>query len=333
MADNLKESSVFRIQKTDVTGPDELITPVEDLKESQKTTNLLVTKTTEIIKNEQPSSISKKVSQTKDQIGKILSNTEIANKTPRERSKLEKKDVNWKKCGIAKSEQRVISKKLDKTDKTISLDHKTISQMKTDNNRSFPDANKMIRKITDETTGTLTIQNVETKSNQSIFPASSGSELRLNSRNETFTDKSQSSNKNLLITHPISNKIKKQSLFLQWSLNIKSIVKKLLINLRQKLLQNFHYFKTEKVYELFPFLIVGHDDLDYDLPMLYVTEMIIPDEDDLDTDEDRLDRMQMEDHGVSWVDTPDKIPVCMQIVNASMWKPFLPQTRSPAHNR
>ncbi|VIO99226.1 Uncharacterized protein BM_BM14729 [Brugia malayi] len=115
MADNLKESSVFRIQKTDVTGPDELITPVEDLKESQKTTNLLVTKTTEIIKNEQPSSISKK--------------------------------------------------------------------------------------------------------------------------------------------------------------------------------------------------------------------------DDLDTDEDRLDRMQMEDHGVSWVDTPDKIPVCMQIVNASMWKPFLPQTRSPAHNR
>ncbi|VDN86969.1 unnamed protein product [Brugia pahangi] len=226
MADDLKESSVFRIQKTDVTGPDELITPVEDLKESEKATNLLVTKTTEISKNEQPSSISKNVSQTKDQIGKILSNAKIANKTPRERSKLEKKDVNWKKYGIGKSEQRVISTKLDKTDKTVSLDHKTISQMKTDSNKSFPDANKMIRKITDKTTGTLTIQNVETKSNQSIFPASSGSELRLNSRNETFTDKSQSSNKNLLITQPISNKIKKQSLFLQWSLNMKSFVKK-----------------------------------------------------------------------------------------------------------
>ncbi|VDN86256.1 unnamed protein product [Brugia pahangi] len=60
-----------------------------------------------------------------------------------------------------------------------------------------------------------------------------------------------------------------------------------------------------------------------------------PDEipDDLDTDEDRLDRMQMEDRGMSWVDTPDEIPVCMQIINASMWKPFLPQTRSSAHNR
>uniref|UniRef100_A0AAF5PSC4 Uncharacterized protein n=1 Tax=Wuchereria bancrofti TaxID=6293 RepID=A0AAF5PSC4_WUCBA len=327
MAAISKDSSVFRIQKTDETEPDEPITPVEDLKGSEKITNLPVTKTTEIIKNQHPSSISEKVGQTKDQVGKIISNAEIVNKAARKKSKREKmhkKDV-----------KREISAKLDKTDKTVSLDHTTTSQIKTKDDRSFPDAKKMTRKIPDETTGTLTIQNFETKSNQSTFPASSASEVRLNSRNEAITEQSQiiSSNQNLLITHPISNKTKKQSILLQWSLNLKTIMKKLLTNLRQKLLKNFHYFKTEKLYELFPFLIVGQDDLDYDLPMLHVTEMIIPDEDDLDTDEDRLDRMQIEDQGVGCVETPGKIPVSMQIINDSIWKSFLPQTRSPAHNR
>ncbi|EJW79178.1 hypothetical protein WUBG_09913 [Wuchereria bancrofti] len=166
MAAISKDSSVFRIQKTDETEPDEPITPVEDLKGSEKITNLPVTKTTEIIKDQHPSSISEKT-------------------------------------------------KLDKTDKTVSLDHTTTSQIKTKDDRSFPDAKKMTRKIPDETTGTLTIQNFETKSNQSTFPASSASEVRLNSRNEAITEQSQiiSSNQNLLITHPISNKTKNNPFF------------------------------------------------------------------------------------------------------------------------
>uniref|UniRef100_A0A1I8ER13 Uncharacterized protein n=1 Tax=Wuchereria bancrofti TaxID=6293 RepID=A0A1I8ER13_WUCBA len=70
------------------------------------------------------------------------------------------------------------------------------------------------------------------------------------------------------------------------------------------------------------------------LPVTKTTEIIknqhpssISEKDDLDTDEDRLDRMQIEDQGVGCVETPGKIPVSMQIINDSIWKSFLPQTR------
>uniref|UniRef100_A0A1I7W459 Uncharacterized protein n=1 Tax=Loa loa TaxID=7209 RepID=A0A1I7W459_LOALO len=95
----------------------------------------------------------------------------------------------------------------------------------------------------------------------------------------------------------------------------------------------FHYFITVKLYELFPFLIIGQDNLDYDLPMLYVTKLTMSDEIDLDTDEERISMIKVKrDQERNHIETLDGSPIGMQLIDAAIWGSFLPKARSLPDN-
>ncbi|VDM37814.1 unnamed protein product [Toxocara canis] len=79
--------------------------------------------------------------------------------------------------------------------------------------------------------------------------------------------------------------------------------------------------------EMLPCLIIDPIDWEQDLPNLYITEMIMPDEIDLDTDEDRMGTIKEDDKIVKRIDTLGGTPDCLQIVDEAMWAQFLPPAR------
>ncbi|KHN82353.1 hypothetical protein Tcan_03984 [Toxocara canis] len=97
--------------------------------------------------------------------------------------------------------------------------------------------------------------------------------------------------------------------------------RKELISLLKK---NFVTFCKRKAREMLPCLIIDPIDWEQDLPNLYITEMIMPDEIDLDTDEDRMGTIKEDDKIVKRIDTLGGTPDCLQIVDEAMWAQFLP---------
>uniref|UniRef100_A0A0M3HSG5 AGC-kinase C-terminal domain-containing protein n=1 Tax=Ascaris lumbricoides TaxID=6252 RepID=A0A0M3HSG5_ASCLU len=86
-------------------------------------------------------------------------------------------------------------------------------------------------------------------------------------------------------------------------------------------------FFRRKVHEMLPCLIVDPIEWDRNLPNLYITEMIMPDEIDLDTDEDRIGTVKEDEKTVKRIDTLGGTPDCLEIVDESTWAQFLPPSR------
>ncbi|VDN07368.1 unnamed protein product [Thelazia callipaeda] len=88
--------------------------------------------------------------------------------------------------------------------------------------------------------------------------------------------------------------------------------------------QQFKSFKEVKLYELFPFLVIDQSDYDCDLPMLHVSQMIMPDEIDLETDDDQIGKVEVDGKLIKRIKTLGGTPACLQVVNNATWTPFLP---------
>ncbi|EFO21476.2 hypothetical protein LOAG_07010 [Loa loa] len=215
-------SSIIQIQKTANTQSEEPTVPNKDLEKNKKKGNLLVTKTVKMVDNQCPLLVSKKIKQSEDQVEKkFISNKKRIN----EAIKGKNKEKKIRKDGTKNSQEHEILAKLNET---VSLDHLTAR----DNakNQDNSNAKKIMEKIT--------------SSNSEMIPVKKGRTVYHGSKSEVIIGKSEIMNLShghtvdLSTKRPIKNKPKKRFFLLQRNFNLKTYLKKSLINLHRKLLQN-----------------------------------------------------------------------------------------------